>query len=103
MPGAGAAALRGQARRLAGFVSGAAGREVRPVDVGWSLVSGRSVLEHRAVVVGADRAALVAGRGAGAAGGAAAGGGGGGVGGGGAGGGVGVPGRGGGWGGGGGG
>ena len=31
-----------------------------PVDVGWSLVSTRSVFEHRAVVVGADREQLTA-------------------------------------------
>ena len=31
------------------------------VDVGWSLVATRSVFEHRAVVVGGDREALVAG------------------------------------------
>ncbi|MGP4115528.1 acyltransferase domain-containing protein, partial [Streptomyces sp. 4N509B] len=34
------------------------------VDVGWSLVSSRSVLEHRAVVWGADPSELVAGLGA---------------------------------------
>jgi acyl transferase domain-containing protein/acyl carrier protein len=48
-----AAALRGQALRLAGFV--AANPAARLADVAWSLVSGRSSLEHRAVVVAADR------------------------------------------------
>ncbi|MGS2648750.1 type I polyketide synthase, partial [Streptosporangium sp. G12] len=52
-------ALRGQASRLASWV------EERPeldvADAAWTLASGRSVLEQRAVVVGADRAELVAG------------------------------------------
>ncbi|MFI1831094.1 type I polyketide synthase [Streptomyces sp. NPDC020412] len=56
--GRGAEALRGQAAALAG-------RAVRadvPVGaVGWSLVSGRSVFEHRAVVVGTARDELVVG------------------------------------------
>ncbi|MFC0041225.1 type I polyketide synthase [Actinomadura rayongensis] len=51
-------ALRMQASRLAEFV---AASDVRPVDVAWSLVSGRSVFEHRAVVTGADRRELLAG------------------------------------------
>ncbi|MBL1102703.1 type I polyketide synthase, partial [Streptomyces coffeae] len=55
-------ALRGQAVALAGWVSGDA--ELMPVDVGWSLVAGRSVFEHRAVVVGEDWAGLVGGVGA---------------------------------------
>ncbi|VBA57765.1 type I polyketide synthase [Mycobacterium attenuatum] len=54
-----AAALAHQARRLWAWL------EQRPdldvVDVGWSLVSTRSVFEHRAVVVGADRSELVQG------------------------------------------
>ncbi|MFF9772039.1 SDR family NAD(P)-dependent oxidoreductase, partial [Streptomyces sp. NPDC014636] len=41
------AALRAQAQRLAASVGG-----LSPVDVGLSLVSGRSVFEHRAVVLG---------------------------------------------------
>ncbi|WP_329340040.1 type I polyketide synthase [Streptomyces sp. NBC_00663] len=41
------AALRGQAERLAASVGG-----LSPVDVAWSLVAGRSVFEHRAVVLG---------------------------------------------------
>ncbi|MFE9009912.1 acyltransferase domain-containing protein, partial [Streptomyces sp. NPDC007875] len=53
-----AEALRGQAAALAGRVGGAT--EFSSVDVGWSLVTTRSVFERRAVVVGADRAELVA-------------------------------------------
>ncbi|WP_349303750.1 ketoacyl-synthetase C-terminal extension domain-containing protein, partial [Streptomyces hygroscopicus] len=48
--------LMGQARRLVDVVSGA-----RPVDVGFSLATGRASFEHRAVVVGRDRDALLAG------------------------------------------
>ncbi|WP_461088131.1 acyltransferase domain-containing protein, partial [Streptomyces deserti] len=44
-----AEALRAQAERLREHV--AAG-DADPVDVGWSLLSGRSALEHRAVVLG---------------------------------------------------
>ncbi|GCD47605.1 type I polyketide synthase [Streptomyces paromomycinus] len=56
------AGLAGQAGRLAAFVERDAG--VGPVDVGWSLVSSRAVLEHRAVVLGSGREELVAGLGA---------------------------------------
>ncbi len=52
-------ALAGQARRLGEYV-GERG-ELGVVDVGWSLVCTRSVFEHRAVVVGADRGQLMAG------------------------------------------
>ncbi|MFJ1991455.1 SDR family NAD(P)-dependent oxidoreductase [Streptomyces asiaticus] len=52
-------ALRGQAAALAERVGGAC--ELSSVDVGWSLVTARSVFEHRAVVVGADRGGLLAG------------------------------------------
>ncbi|MFI0773911.1 beta-ketoacyl synthase N-terminal-like domain-containing protein, partial [Streptomyces sp. NPDC021212] len=52
-----AEALRGQAAALAARVADA---EVAPADVGWSLVTSRSVFEHRAVVVGEGRAGLVA-------------------------------------------
>ncbi|MBQ1160745.1 type I polyketide synthase [Streptomyces sp. A73] len=52
-------ALRAQAARLAGHV--AAGPGLTPLDVGWSLATGRSVFEHRAVVLGEDRGELVAG------------------------------------------
>ncbi|WP_408055691.1 SDR family NAD(P)-dependent oxidoreductase, partial [Streptomyces apricus] len=51
-------ALREQARRLAAHV---AEQDVDPVDVGYSLATTRAALEHRAVVVGADRAELVGG------------------------------------------
>ncbi|OPF66681.1 hypothetical protein VT50_0237790, partial [Streptomyces antioxidans] len=52
-------ALRGQAAALAERVGGVSG--LLPVDVGWSLVATRSVFECRAVVVGGDRAELLAG------------------------------------------
>jgi acyl transferase domain-containing protein len=52
-----AEALGNQAGRLVAHVAGNAG--LTAVDVGWSLVSTRSVFEHRAVVVGADRAQLM--------------------------------------------
>jgi len=51
-------ALGAQAGRLAGYLR--AHPEVGVADVGWSL-AGRSVFEHRAVVVGGDRAVLLAG------------------------------------------
>ncbi|MGO8963785.1 MAG: SDR family NAD(P)-dependent oxidoreductase [Mycobacterium sp.] len=53
-----AEALAGQAGRLLAWVSAGAG--LSAVDVGWSLVSTRSLFEHRAVVVGADREHLMA-------------------------------------------
>jgi polyketide synthase 7 len=52
-------ALRNQAARLLALV--AADQSLSPVDVGWSLVSTRAMFEHRAVLVGAERAALTAG------------------------------------------
>ncbi|HXA88000.1 MAG TPA: beta-ketoacyl synthase N-terminal-like domain-containing protein [Mycobacterium sp.] len=52
-----AEALRNQAGRLVAHVGRNAG--LTAVDVGWSLVSTRSVFEHRAVVVSADRAQLM--------------------------------------------
>ncbi|WP_349303748.1 ketoacyl-synthetase C-terminal extension domain-containing protein, partial [Streptomyces hygroscopicus] len=51
------AALRGQAERLAAFVE--ARPEVSVAGVGASLVNGRAVHEHRAVVVGAGREELL--------------------------------------------
>jgi 4-hydroxyphenylalkanoate synthase len=51
-------ALTAQAERLLAHVQ--ADEQLDPVDVGWSLAR-RSVFEHRAAVVGADRQALVAG------------------------------------------
>ncbi|MEU0505492.1 type I polyketide synthase [Nocardia sp. NPDC005998] len=53
-----ASALRAQAARLLGHVRD---RDLDPVDVGWSLVSTRSLFAHRAVVVGRDRTELLAG------------------------------------------
>ncbi|WP_461012432.1 SDR family NAD(P)-dependent oxidoreductase, partial [Streptomyces capparidis] len=61
------AALAGQAGRLAEAVRGS-----DPVDVGWSLVSSRSVLEHRAVVWGSAAGEFASGLGALATGGVAA-------------------------------
>ncbi|MEU8146471.1 SDR family NAD(P)-dependent oxidoreductase [Nonomuraea sp. NPDC048901] len=55
----GADAVRAQAERLRDFV--AASEYVGPAQVGYSLVRTRSLLSHRAVVVAADRAQLVAG------------------------------------------
>ncbi|WP_335984410.1 SDR family NAD(P)-dependent oxidoreductase, partial [Streptomyces sp. CA2R106] len=55
--------LAGQAGRLLEFV-GEGCAAVDAVDVGWSLVSSRAVLEHRAVVLGVDGAELCAGLGA---------------------------------------
>ncbi|WP_449343949.1 type I polyketide synthase, partial [Streptomyces pilosus] len=57
--GRGEAALRAQAERLAEFVSGRG--DVTPLDVAFSLATTRSVFEHRAVVVGADREELLRG------------------------------------------
>ncbi|MER7706930.1 type I polyketide synthase, partial [Kitasatospora sp. NPDC097605] len=55
--GRSAAALREQARRLGAHV--AASPELSPVDVGYSLATGRTAFEHRAAVVGRDRAELL--------------------------------------------
>jgi acyl transferase domain-containing protein len=52
-------ALAGQADRLLAHVS--ADADLGVADVGWSLVTTRSVFEHRAVLVGGDRATLTAG------------------------------------------
>ncbi|BBC29263.1 Polyketide synthase [Streptomyces graminofaciens] len=49
------AALRGQAQRLV------AHEEAAVVDVGYSLATSRSLLDHRAVVLGSDRESLLAG------------------------------------------
>ncbi|MGC0417757.1 type I polyketide synthase [Embleya sp. AB8] len=54
-----AAALRAQADRLACFVDEHA--ELLPADIGRSLAVTRTAFEHRAVVLGRDRASLVAG------------------------------------------
>ena len=58
--------LQAQARRLADWVGAHPGLD--PADVGWSLVTTRAGLEHRAVVIGRDREELVAALGAVAAG-----------------------------------
>ncbi|WP_243723399.1 type I polyketide synthase [Actinomadura sp. 7K507] len=50
--------LHAQAQRLAEHV---ADRELNPADVGFSLATGRAHLEHRAVVLGADRDELLTG------------------------------------------
>ncbi|GHC75303.1 hypothetical protein GCM10010349_54470 [Streptomyces flavofungini] len=65
--GRSADALLTQAERLREHAVAGAG--VDPVDVGWSLLSGRAVHEHRAVVLGRERAEFLAGLGAVAAGG----------------------------------
>ncbi|HEV3289953.1 MAG TPA: beta-ketoacyl synthase N-terminal-like domain-containing protein, partial [Streptosporangiaceae bacterium] len=57
--GRSAAGLAGQAGRLAAWVAARPGLD--PGDVGWSLATTRSVLEHRAVVIGADTRELAAG------------------------------------------
>ncbi|MEV0375970.1 type I polyketide synthase, partial [Streptomyces sp. NPDC050636] len=57
--GRSAAGLVGQAGRLAEFIQHRSDVEVN--DVGWSLAVSRGVLEHRAVVLGADRGELAAG------------------------------------------
>ncbi|WP_432280742.1 type I polyketide synthase [Streptomyces luomodiensis] len=57
--GKSAAALRAQARRLLAHLE--AGPGPRPVDVGLSLATTRAQLDHRAVVRGHDRDALLAG------------------------------------------
>ncbi|WP_307806574.1 SDR family NAD(P)-dependent oxidoreductase, partial [Streptomyces sp. FH025] len=59
LSGRSAKALSGQAGRLREWV--AARPEAEPQDVAWSLAATRSLFEHRAVVVGGDRAELVAG------------------------------------------
>ncbi|WP_049580089.1 type I polyketide synthase, partial [Streptomyces sp. SBT349] len=56
-----AGALAGQAARLREFLEGDAGAGVSPADVGWSLATTRAGLEHRAVVLAADREQAVAG------------------------------------------
>ncbi|MEU7298076.1 type I polyketide synthase, partial [Streptomyces exfoliatus] len=54
------AALRDQARRLYDHASDEAAA-LTPLDVGFSLATGRASLDHRAVVTGGDRAELLAG------------------------------------------
>ncbi|MGV0693719.1 SDR family NAD(P)-dependent oxidoreductase [Mycobacterium paraintracellulare] len=54
-----AEALAGQAQRLLDHVG--ATPDVPAVDIGWSLATTRAAFEHRAVLIGADRAGLTAG------------------------------------------
>nr|WP_162794230.1 type I polyketide synthase [Streptomyces paludis] len=56
-----APALRAQAARLAQAPCVEAAPERVPADVGWSLAAHRATLPHRAVVLGADRDALLSG------------------------------------------
>ncbi|MCP2342066.1 type I polyketide synthase, partial [Actinomadura rupiterrae] len=56
-----AGALSGQARKLADFAAGLEGARRAALDVGWSLVSGRSVFDHRAVVLAGTGEGLVEG------------------------------------------
>ncbi|MBI0295131.1 SDR family NAD(P)-dependent oxidoreductase [Streptomyces sp. PRKS01-29] len=57
--GRGVEALRGQARALAERV--ATEPEASPAEVGWSLITTRSVFDHRAVIIGEHREELLAG------------------------------------------
>ncbi|WP_254909917.1 ketoacyl-synthetase C-terminal extension domain-containing protein, partial [Micromonospora sp. NBS 11-29] len=54
-----AEALAEQAARLAGHLHDH--HDVSPAEVGWSLVTTRAGLEHRAAVIGVDRDALLTG------------------------------------------
>ncbi|MFE2553017.1 SDR family NAD(P)-dependent oxidoreductase [Streptomyces sp. NPDC059355] len=56
----GAQALRGQAAKLASFVRGQAAAE-DPRDISHALITRRTAFDHRAVVLGGDRDALLAG------------------------------------------
>ncbi|MFE1793444.1 SDR family NAD(P)-dependent oxidoreductase, partial [Streptomyces sp. NPDC059525] len=53
------AALRAQARRLRTHLAGH--QEATPADIGYSLATGRAALQHRAAVLGTDRAELLRG------------------------------------------
>ncbi|MFI9383506.1 SDR family NAD(P)-dependent oxidoreductase [Kutzneria sp. NPDC052558] len=57
----GTEALRAQAERLSDFLGDRP--EITAVDAAWSLATTRSALSHRAVVIGRDRAELLAGLG----------------------------------------
>ncbi|MZG15472.1 hypothetical protein GTY44_18615, partial [Streptomyces sp. SID5914] len=59
LSGKSAEALRGQAARLLRYLGQTS--DERAVDVGFSLATSRSVLEHRAVVTGHDEGELLAG------------------------------------------
>ncbi|WP_372483646.1 KS-MAT linker domain-containing protein, partial [Streptomyces aculeolatus] len=64
MSGRSMGALAGQAARLGEFLASGGGADVSLADVGWSLAVSRAGLEHRAVVLAADRERAVAGLGA---------------------------------------
>ncbi|MER6128475.1 type I polyketide synthase, partial [Streptomyces sp. NPDC001795] len=59
--GAGVSAVRGQAERLWAWLEGSAGDGVRVEDLALASVTTRTVLEHRAVVLAADRDGLLQG------------------------------------------
>ncbi|MFJ9822678.1 type I polyketide synthase, partial [Streptomyces sp. NPDC101151] len=59
LSGRGTDALRAQAARLLNGIEGEAGPS--PLDVGWSLASGRARFDNRAVVIGTDRDGLTTG------------------------------------------
>nr|BAH02269.1 polyketide synthase [Streptomyces platensis] len=59
LSGHSATALRAQADRLKSYAANNTG--IRPADIGFSLVTTRAALEHRAVVVAADHAGFTAG------------------------------------------
>ncbi|MFJ6769990.1 type I polyketide synthase, partial [Kitasatospora sp. NPDC091257] len=57
-------ALAAQAERLHGFADAGTGTDPDPADIALALATGRTGLAHRAVVLAADRAGLLAGLGA---------------------------------------
>ncbi|MGP3937922.1 type I polyketide synthase, partial [Nonomuraea sp. KM88] len=59
LSGRGAESLRRQAGRLSAWTRSRPGES--PADVGWSLLTGRTAFDHRAVVVGAGQDELLAG------------------------------------------
>ncbi|MEW2157437.1 type I polyketide synthase [Streptomyces sp. NPDC007189] len=61
LSGAGGSAVRAQAERLRSWLESSAGNDVRVADIGLASVTTRTVLEHRAVVLAADRDELLAG------------------------------------------
>ncbi|MFJ8166594.1 type I polyketide synthase, partial [Streptomyces sp. NPDC096136] len=54
-------ALRAQARRLSAHLTAQEHEEAGPADIGYSLATGRAALQHRAAVLGTDRAELLRG------------------------------------------
>ncbi|MGB2572598.1 type I polyketide synthase, partial [Micromonospora citrea] len=58
LSGRSAESLTGQAARLAEFARRETGTS--PVEIGWSLATARAALDHRAVLLGTDRDALLA-------------------------------------------